>query len=149
MRLGSGPMALRLAAYRACQPSGTRSLVATADRVSPGRTVHVAARTAGCAVTSAVLMVTVSLIRITGVLVMVLVLVLLAVLMFSAVLMFAWAGPATRTPTIAARGRMHQASTTHTDIVHLRTMVLLSFLGDRCRASGRAPGACALRKERN
>src|ERR1700744_353393 len=118
-----------------------------ADRVSPGRTVHVAARTAGCAVTSAVFVATDSLISIAGalisvflVLVLVLVLVLLAVLMFSAVRMFAWAGPATRTPTIAARGRMHQASTTHMDIVHLRTMMLLSFLGDQCRASGRAPG---------
>ena len=138
-------MALRLAAYRACQPPGTRSPAAMADRVSPGRTVHVAARTAGCAVTSAVLVATDSLISIAGALiavflVLVLLLVLLAVLMFSAVRMFAWAGPATRTPTIAARGRMHQASTTHTDIVHLRTMMLLSFLGDQCRASGRAPG---------
>src|SRR6201986_5070675 len=141
MRLGLGPMALRLAAYRACQPPGTPSPAAMPDRVAPGRTVHVAARTAGCAVTAAVLVATDSLISIAGALiVVVLVLVLLAVLMFSAVRMFAWAGPATRTPTIAARGRMHQASTTHTDTVHLHTMMLLSFLGDQCRASGRAPG---------
>jgi hypothetical protein len=45
---------------------------------------------------------------------------------------------------------MQQASTTHADMVHLRTMVLLSFLGDRCRH--RLAGhreAWALRKERN
>jgi hypothetical protein len=127
MALGLAPTALRLAAYRACQPPGTRSPEAMADRVSPGSTVHVAARPARCAVTAAVLAVTESLVRITGVLVV------LAVLMLTAVLMFAWAGPGIRRPTSATRGRMHQAITTHADIVHLRTMVLLSFLGDRRR----------------
>ena len=122
-----------------------------ADRVSPGRTVHVAADSAGPAVASAVIAVTDSLARITrvllalllpvllAVLVLVAVLVLLAalvlaaVLMLVAVLMFAWATgrPGPEEPATATRCRMHQASTTHADRVHLRTMVLLPSWGQR------------------
>jgi hypothetical protein len=46
-------------------------------------------------------------------------------LMLVTVLMFACAGPDSREPATATRGRTHQASTTHADMVHLRTMVLL------------------------
>jgi hypothetical protein len=77
MRPGSEPMIDRLAVYRACQPPGTPRAAAMADKVSPGRTVHVAACSAGSAETLAVLAVTDSLVRITWVLL--------------AMLMFAWA----------------------------------------------------------
>jgi hypothetical protein len=51
--------------------------------------------------------------------------VLMLMLMLVAVLVFAWARPGSWEPATARRGRMHQASTTHADGVHLRTMVLL------------------------
>src|SRR6185437_2269948 len=40
MTLGSGPMTALFTAYSACQPPGSPRATATADRVSPGRTVH-------------------------------------------------------------------------------------------------------------
>jgi hypothetical protein len=58
------------------------------------------------------------------------------------VMLFAmrWFAGAGRTdPIIAAAitaGRMHPASTTHADFVHLCTVVLLSFLGDQRRTLG-------------
>jgi hypothetical protein len=69
-----------------------------------------------------------SLVRITGMVVLA-VLMLVTVLMPTAVLPLAWDGPDTREPAITARGKMHQASTTHADMVHLRTMVLLPSWG--------------------
>ena len=59
--------------------------------------------------------------------------VLLAVLLLVLVPLLAWAiaRPGLRKPAAIARGRMHQASITHADVVHLRTMTLLSFLGQR------------------
>jgi hypothetical protein len=73
------------------------------------------------------------LVRVLGLLlVAVLVLVLVGMLVLAGVLlmlvtvpMFACAGPDSREPATATRGRTHQASTTHADMVHLRTMVLL------------------------
>jgi hypothetical protein len=65
-------------------------------------------------------------------------------------LMFAWAGrPGGGTAATATSG-MHQASTMHADVVHLRMMVLLSFQGDqRQTLSARRQGAWACWKERN
>jgi hypothetical protein len=54
-------------------------------------------------------------------------------LMLVTVLVFACAGPDSCEPATATRGRTHQASTTHADMVHLRTMVLLPSW-DRRRA---------------
>ncbi len=121
MVLGSGPMACRLAAYRACQPPGTWSAAAMPDKVSPGRTVHVPACRAGSAVTPAFAAVTDSLARTAWV--------LLAMLMFAWAA--GWSGP--RVLAAATRASRHQASTTHADMVHLRTMVLTSFLGISAR----------------
>src|SRR5882724_2728560 len=95
-----------------------------ADKVSPGRTVHLAARSAGPAVTRAFSVVTDSLVGTTCV--------LLAMPMFAWAA--GWSGP--RAPTAATRASRHQASTTHADMVHLRTMVLASFLGDQRRDTG-------------
>src|SRR6185437_1322310 len=143
IRPGSGPMAARLAAYRAGQPPGTPRSAATADRVSPGRTVHVAAGWAArrAAVTSVVAAGADALVKTARVLLATLVAVLL-----TAVPMLGWATrwPGPLRPATATRGRMHQASTRHADMVHLRTMVLLPSWGQPRRqrpgAAGIGPG---------
>src|SRR6185312_7857763 len=143
IRSGSGPTAVSLAAYRAGQPPRTPSAAAIADRVSPGRTVHVAAGRAArrAAVTSVIAAGAGALAGAARVLPATLVAVLL-----TAVRGLGWAtrrpGPAR--PATAARGRMHQASTRHADMVHLRTMVLLPSWGQPRRqrpgAAGIGPG---------
>src|ERR1700677_4759489 len=103
------------------------------DRVSPGCTTYLAAGLAAgtdAAVTLSVLA------RVTSVLLVLLVLVLLAMRWF------AWAGRADPfMPTATRRtSRMLQASTTHADFVHIRTVVSLSFQGDQ-RRTLRGPDA--------
>jgi hypothetical protein len=45
--------------------------------------------------------------------------------------------------------RMHQASMTHADLVHIRTVLSLSFQGDQRRTLlARTPRARTVRKER-
>ena len=57
-----------------------------------------------------------------------------------AVLVFAWAGRPDPEPAAARMGTMmHQASTTHADLVHLRTMVLFP-------SSGVSAGRCLARR---
>jgi len=65
--------------------------------------------------------------------------------------MFAWAWPADPV-TLAVTtmtSRMHQASMTHADLVHIRTVLSLSFQGDQRRTLlARTPRARTVRKER-
>src|ERR1700722_11805300 len=97
-----------------------------ADRVSPGRTVQVAAGgTAGWRAGAG------------GVLPDALAGVVPVLL---AVLAFAWAAGPNRAVTARRGTRMLQASATHADLVHLRTVVLLSF------RNGSAPDAAARRR---
>ncbi len=113
-----------------------------ADRVSPGRTVHVAAgpaavsasavtvRTAAGSVAGAAWVPPGSLARgaraVPGSLAR-------TAWVILAVLVFAWAGrPDPETAAARMGTMMHQASTTHADLVHLRTVVL-SFLGGQRR----------------
>jgi hypothetical protein len=87
------------------------------DNMSPGRTTYLAAGL--FAVTNGVPTLSV-LVRANSVL--------------PAMQMFAWAGRTDPFMLTAARiSRMLQASTTHADLVHLRTVLSLSFLRDQRR----------------
>ena len=112
---GSGPMARRLAAYRAGQPR-TPNRAAMPDSVSPLRTTYLVVwcvAVAGAAATLDVL------VRMTSV-------VLPAVRVFAWVW---WVDPFMPTATRMI-GRMLQASTTRADFVHVRMVLSLSFQGD-------------------
>jgi hypothetical protein len=116
------------------------------DNVSPGCTTYLAAGLAAGTDAAATLSV---LARVTSVLLVVLVLLVLLVLL--AMRWFAWAGRADPfMPTATKRmNRMLQASTTHADFVHIRTVVSLSFQGDQRRTlQVRTPETRTVRKER-
>jgi len=122
MIFGLAPIRGRLAAYSACQPPCTASALAMLDRVSPGWTTYLAVAAALGAVARGVDTLAL-LARVTWV-------------MLLAMRWFAWAERTDPVmPAAIKTGRMHQASTTHADFVHLCTVVLLSFLGisaERC-----------------
>src|SRR5579859_5526353 len=120
MSLGLGPMACRLAAYRAGQPPRTASAAAMRDRVSPGRTAYLGdwAGLPGAGFRPPAMAVVVKVVRVTGVVLI-------------AMRWVAWARAGPAGPAAARMVRMHQASTTHADIVHLRMVVLLSFRWDQ------------------
>ena len=116
---GSGPMARRLAAYRAGQPPRTAKRAAMPDKVSPGWTTYLVAGVARrhgrrgdgqCAGED-----------VFGILL--------------AVRMVAWAGWTDPFMPAVTRviDRMVQASTTHADLVHVRMVLSLSFRGDQRR----------------
>jgi hypothetical protein len=76
--------------------------------------------------------------------------VLLVLLVLLAMRMFAWAGTDPFMPPATSRiSRMLQASTTHADFVHIRTVLSLSFQGDQRRTLlVRTPETRTVRKER-
>src|SRR5215470_19695563 len=119
MMFGSGPMARRLAAYRAGQPPRTPNRAAMPDRVSPLRTTYLVVWRVAVTGAAAALDV---LVRMTSV-------------VLPAVRVFAWAWWADPfMPTVTRMiARMLQASTTHADLVHVRMVVSLSFQGDQRR----------------
>src|SRR5580693_10114395 len=93
------------------------------DNVSPGRTAYL--ETGRLPVTNAAATLSV-LARVTSV--------LLVLLVLLAMRMFAWTGRADPfMPTATRMIRMLQASTTHADFVHIRTVLSLSFQGDQRR----------------
>src|SRR5262249_9103961 len=119
MMSGSGPMARRLAAYRAGQPPRTANSAAMPDSVSPLRATYFV----------------VWLVAVTGDVATLNVLVRMTSVVLPAVRVFACAGRADPFMPAAARmiNRMLQASTTHADPVHVRMMLSLSFQGDQRR----------------
>src|SRR6185312_6343600 len=119
MMSGSGPMARRLAAYRAGQPPRTANRAAMPDSVSPLRTTYFVVWLAAVTGDAATLT---ALVRMTS-------------LVLPAVRVFAWAGWTDPFMPAAARmiNRMLQASTTHADSVHVRMVLSLSFQGDQRR----------------
>src|SRR5690242_2375959 len=119
MMSGSGPMARRLAAYRAGQPPRAANRAAMPDSVSPLRTTYFMVWLAAVMGGAATLTV---LVRITSV-------------VLPAVRVFAWAGWTDSLVPTATRmiDRMLQASTTHADSVHVRMVLSLSFQGDQRR----------------
>jgi hypothetical protein len=108
-----------------------------ADRVSPGRTVHVpAGRAARRAVTSVIAAGADALVRTARVLLATLV----AVLLVAGWPGLGWAGRSgPRVPAIAVMASRHQASTRQAGMIRLRTMVLLPSLG--IGAGHQRPGA--------
>ena len=119
MMSGSGPMARRLAAYRAGQPPRTANSAAMPDSVSPLRTTYFM----------------VWLVAVTGDAATLSVLVRMTSVVLPAVRVFAWAGWTDPFIPTATRmiDRMLQASTTHADSVHVRMVLSLSFQGDQRR----------------
>ena len=107
-------MTRRFAAYKPRQPPRTASRAAMPDKVSPGCTTYLAAG-------RAVVMNTAATLTAAGPMTSVVLL---------AMRMFAWAGRAGRLmPATTTITRMlPQASTTHADFVHTRTVLSLSFL---------------------
>ena len=126
MALGSRPMTCRLAAYRAGQPPRTANRAAMPDSVSPVRTRYLVAELVSVTGAAATLRVRV---RMTSV-------------VLFAVRVFAWAGGTD--PLMPAAITMIdstiQASTTHADLVHVRIVLSLSFLGNQ-RRTLLGPGA--------
>ena len=120
---------------KAGQPPRTANRAAMPDNVSPGCTIYLAAGRLPVTNAAATLSV---LARVTSVVLL-------------AMRVFAWAGrtdPFTPTATTMI-SRMHQASTTHADFVHIRTVLSLSFQGDQRRTlQARTPKARTVRKER-
>src|SRR5215475_15952672 len=119
MMSGSGPMARRLAAYRAGQPPRTANSAAIPDSVSPLRTTYVVVWLAAVTGDAATLNVLVRMISV----------------VLPAVRVFAWAGWTDPCIPTATRmiGRTLQASTTHADLFHVRMVLSLSFQGDQRR----------------
>src|SRR5580704_5777854 len=114
MTSGSGPMSGRLAEYRAGQPPRTANRAAMPDNVSPGCTTYLAAGRFPVTDAAATLSV---LARVTSVVLL-------------AMRVFAGAGrtdPFTPTATKMISRMLNQASATHADFVHIRT-VAVTFL---------------------
>ena len=135
MTFGSGPITGRLAAYSAGQPPRTANRAAMLDSVSPSCTTYLVLGLGAAAAAGAALSV---LVKMTSVL-------------LPAVRVFACAGrtDALR-PTATPMIRTLQASTTHADLVRIRTVLSLSFRGGISAGTllARTPKARTSGKER-